>query len=99
MSQLPVLLKRRNWPTFRNDARMIGVRTSTLSSLRGSIARIETHGDVGELNKVALGHQAADALLRGGLAVAAVHEVFAASHQGGSATGFVACIAGRLAPR
>jgi protein ImuA len=78
---------------------MIGARTNTLASLRGSISRIETHGDVRGLNKVALGHKAADALLRGGLAVAAVHEVFAEGHQGGSATGFIAGIAGRLSPR
>jgi protein ImuA len=79
--------------------RMIGARTNTLASLRGSIARIETHGDVLGLDKVALGHKAADALLRGGLATAAVHEVFAEGHQGASATGFIAAIAGRIAPR
>jgi protein ImuA len=79
--------------------RMIGARKSTLVSLRGSIARIEAHGDVRGLNKVALGHKAADALLRGGLAVAAVHEVFAEGHQGASATGFIAGIAGRLSSR
>jgi protein ImuA len=74
-------------------------RRNTLASLRGSIARIETHGDVRGLDKVALGHQAADALLRGGLAVAAVHEVFAEGHQGAAATGFVAGIAGRISSR
>lgn len=77
---------------------MTGARTNTLASLRGSIARIES-GDVHSLRKVALGHEAADTLLRGGLAVAAVHEVFAEGHQGASATGFVAGIAGRLSPR
>jgi len=74
-------------------------RTNTLASLRGSIARIETSGDVRGLNKVALGHTAADALLRGGLATSAVHEVFAEGHQGAAATGFVAGIAGRLSSR
>ncbi len=78
---------------------MIGARTNTLASLRGSISRIETQGDVRDLNKVALGHKGADALLRGGLAVAAVHEVFAEGHQGASATGFVAGIAGRISSR
>jgi protein ImuA len=78
---------------------MIGARRNTLASLRGSIARIETHGDVRGLNKVALGHMGADALLRGGLAVAAMHEVFAEGHQGANATGFIAGIAGRIAPR
>jgi protein ImuA len=78
---------------------MNGARMSTLAFLRGSIERIETPGDVHGLTKVALGHQGADALLRGGLALAAVHEVFAEGHQGAAATGFVAAIAGRLAPR
>jgi protein ImuA len=74
-------------------------RTSTLASLRGSIERIETHGDVHALNKVALGHRAADAMLCGGLARAAVHEVFAEGHQGAAATGFLAGIARQMAPR
>jgi protein ImuA len=79
--------------------RMISARMSTLASLRGSIERIETPGDVHGLNKVALGHKAADAMLRGGLALAAVHEVFAEGHQGAAATGFLAGIAGRIALR
>ena len=78
---------------------MNGARMSTLASLRGSIERIEAHGDVHGLNKVALGHHAADEVLRGGLALAAVHEVFAEGHQGAAATGFIAGVAGRLAPR
>jgi protein ImuA len=79
--------------------RMNGARMSTLASLRGSIERIETHGDVHGLSKVALGHKAADAILCGGLALAAVHEVFAEGHQGAAATGFLAAIAGRIASR
>ncbi len=78
---------------------MNGARMSMLASLRGSIERIETHGDVHGLNRRALGHKAADAMLRGGLALAAVHEVFAEGHQGAAATGFIAGIAGRIAPR
>src|SRR5438132_5586399 len=74
-------------------------RMSTLASLRGSIERIETDGDVHALNKVALGHKGADAMLRGGLAVAVVHEVFAEGHQGAAATGFIAGLAGRITPR
>ena len=35
----------------------------------------------------------------GGLALAAVHEVFAEGHQSASATGFVAGLAGRVSPR
>src|ERR1700745_1934966 len=79
--------------------RMISARISTLASLRGSIERIETHGDVHGLNKVALGHRGADAMLRGGLALAAVHEVFAEGHQGAAATGFIAGTARRVGPR
>ena len=78
---------------------MSTARTSTLASLRGSIERIEAHGDAHDLNKVALGHAAADATLRGGLAVAAVHEVFAEGQQSAAATGFIAGLAGRISPR
>ena len=78
---------------------MNGARMSTLASLRGSIERIETSSDVHGLSKVALGHKAADAMLCGGLALAAVHEVFAEGHQGAAATGFLAAIAGRIASR
>jgi protein ImuA len=49
---------------------------------------------------VALGHAEADATLQGGLAVGAVHEVFAdAGRQSATATGFVAGLAGRAAAR
>ena len=78
---------------------MTSARTSMLASLRGSIERIEAQGDVHAPNRVALGHGAADAVLGGGLALAAVHEVFADGHQGAAATGFLAAIAGRIAPR
>ena len=43
---------------------MNGARMSTLASLRGSIERIEAPCDVHGLNKVALGHRSADAMLR-----------------------------------
>ncbi|WP_407165498.1 ImuA family protein [Bradyrhizobium sp. ORS 111] len=78
---------------------MNGARMSTLASLRGSIARIEAPDDVQIPNRIALGHAGADAMLRGGLAPAALHEVFAAGHQGGAATGFIAGLAGRMSPR
>ena len=79
---------------------MMSARMSTLASLRGDIERLEAaHGDGYALNKVALGHAGADATLRGGLAAAAVHEVFSAGHQSAAATGFIAGLAGRLAPR
>jgi protein ImuA len=72
---------------------------STLATLRGDIERIEAHGDVHALKRVALGHADADAMLRGGLAIAAVHEVFAEGHQSGAATGFIAGVAGRITAR
>lgn len=78
---------------------MSGARRSTLASLRGSIARIEAPSEANLPNRVALGHASADAMLRGGLAPAALHEVFAAGHQGGAATGFIAGLAGRISPR
>src|ERR1700730_10517319 len=79
---------------------MTGARTNTLASLRGSIERIEAHADATALTRVALGHADADATLQGGLAVAAVHEVFAeAGRQRAAATGFIAGLAGRVAAR
>src|SRR6202035_5689422 len=80
--------------------RMTGARTNALASLRGSIERIETQGDAYSPRRVALGHAEADATLQGGLALGAMHEVFAeAGRQGALATGFVAGLAGRLTAR
>ncbi len=77
---------------------MTSARTSTLASLRGSIERIEAHGDAYAPRRVALGHAEADATLQGGLALGAMHEVFAdAGRQSAAATGFVAGLAGRAA--
>jgi len=78
---------------------MTGARMNTLAALRGDIERIETCGDLHAPRRVSLGHAEADAMLRGGLAVAAVHEVFAEGHQSAVATGFIAGLAGRVAPR
>src|SRR5438552_5723815 len=78
---------------------MSTARTRTLANLRGRIERIETHDNAHDLNKVALGHAAADATLCGGLALAAVHEVFAEGHQSAAATGFIAGLTGRVSPR
>jgi protein ImuA len=77
---------------------MSTARTSTLATLRGSIERLE-QGAAHDLNKIALGHAAADSVLHGGLALAAVHEVFAEGHQSAAATGFIAGLAGRVSPR
>jgi len=79
---------------------MTGARLSTLATLRGSIERIEAHGDAYRSDRVALGHADADATLQGGLAIGAVHEVFAeAGRQSAAATGFVAGLAGRVTAR
>ena len=78
---------------------MSGARTNTLASLRGTIEQIESHGGPSDLNKVALGHAAADSVLQGGLATAAVHEVFCEGRQGAAATGFVTGLAGRVTTR
>jgi protein ImuA len=75
---------------------MTGARTTTLATLRGSIERIESHADATAADRVALGHADADAVLQGGLAIGAVHEVFAEGRQSAAATGFVAGLAGRL---
>jgi protein ImuA len=79
---------------------MTAVRTNTLANLRGCIERIEAPGEAHALNKVRLGHAEADATLQGGLAVGAMHEVFAqAGRQSAAATGFVAGLAGRITAR
>src|SRR5882757_377463 len=74
-------------------------RTNTLATLRGSIERIEAHGDAYAPDRVALGHADADATLQGGLAVGAMHEVFAEGRHSAAATGFVAGLMGRAAAR
>jgi protein ImuA len=84
---------------FLKERGMSTARTSTLARLRGSIERIEAPGDACAHRKVTLGHAGADATLQGGLAMAAVHEVFSEGHQSAAATGFTAGLAGRLTPR
>jgi protein ImuA len=76
------------------------IRSTNLATLRDSIERLEMHGAAYGLRKVPLGHADADASLQGGLALGAVHEVFAeAGRQSAVATGFVAGISGRVAAR
>ena len=77
---------------------MTSARMSTLASLRGRIERIETSG-AALPNRVALGHAEADAALHGGLALAAVHEVFAQGSQSAAATGFIAALSARITSR
>ena len=78
---------------------MTGARTNTLASLRGSIERIEALAGASAPARVALGHAEADATLQGGLAPAAVHEVFSQGRQSAVATGFIAGLAGRVMGR
>jgi protein ImuA len=85
--------------TIPEERRMTSARTNTLANLRGSIERIEAHADATAPARVALGHADADATLQGGLALAAVHEVFAEGRQSAAATGFIAGLAGRAAAR
>jgi protein ImuA len=99
MSQPRVHSTNPQWPKFFRERRMTGARINTLATLRGSIERIEAPGDAYAPNKVPLGHVGADATLRGGLAMAAVHEVFAEGHQSAVATGFIAGLAGRISAR
>jgi protein ImuA len=78
---------------------MTSARLSTLASLRGSIERIEAADGTVQPNRIPLGHAEADAVLRGGLAAASVHEVFSQGYQSAAATGFVAGLAGRVTAR
>jgi protein ImuA len=78
---------------------MTGARTNTLAVLRGSIERIEAPGEAYRPDRVTLGHADADATLQGGLAVGAMHEVFAEGRQSATATGFIAGLAGRVTAR
>jgi protein ImuA len=74
---------------------MSGARTDTLAHLRGSIERMESQTDAA-LPRVALGHAEADTALQGGLALGALHEVFAEGRQSAAATGFIAGLARRV---
>ena len=47
---------------------MISARTSTLATLRGQLARIETHDGAYATGRATLGHEEADSALQGGLA-------------------------------
>src|SRR6478736_6612794 len=78
---------------------MSGARMSALATLRSQIERIETAEVVHHHDRVALGHREVDHALKGGLARAAVHEVFCEGRQGAAATGFVTGLAGRVTTR
>ena len=76
----------------------MSARMNTLATLRGSIERIETHRRC-DAPRVALGHAEADATLQGGLAVGAMHEVFAEGPAGRGGDGFCRGLAGRVTAR
>jgi len=78
---------------------MTSARTSALATLRRRIERIEAHDGACAPNRLELGHVDADAALSGGLAIAAVHEVFAKGHQSATATGFIAGLSARVTAR
>src|SRR3954469_18212539 len=87
-------------PTSQERSRMMSARLNTLASLRGDIARVESHDGAYQPARVALGHAQADAVLQGGLARGAMHEIFAeAGRQSAAATGFIAGLSGRIAAR
>jgi protein ImuA len=77
----------------------MSARMSALAALRGQIERIETSDATHHRDRVALGHPEADSALQGGLARAAIHEVFCEGRQGTAATGFVMGLAGRVTAR
>ncbi len=79
---------------------MSSARAGTLTRLRGAIERLEGAGIPHAAERVTLGHGAADAVLQGGLARGAVHEVFAAEgRDAAAATGFAAGLSWRGAMR
>lgn len=74
---------------------MTSARLDTLARLQGAIDRLET-GTAELVRRVPLGHAEADATLQGGLALGALHEVFAdGGRHSAAATGFVAGMAAR----
>src|ERR1700761_9737254 len=99
MSQLRVSSEIKVGLDLQRKRRMTSARMNMLATLRGRVDRLETHDGAHGRDKIALGHAGADAMLQGGLARAAVHEVFAAGHQSAAATGFIAGLAGRVTAR
>jgi protein ImuA len=76
---------------------MAGARMVTLASLRGALSRLETDNGERLAQRVPLGHAEADEVLKGGLALGALHEVFAREgRQSATATGFVLGLVRRI---
>jgi protein ImuA len=75
---------------------MSGAHTRTLAGLRDDIARIEACITADAPDRAALGHAEVDAVLQGGLARGALHEVFAEGRHSAAAAGFIAGLAQRV---
>jgi protein ImuA len=76
---------------------MMSARMSRLATLRGQLARLEMQDGACLTDRAALGHEEADRALQGGLALGAVHEVFAeGSRYSAGATGFVLGLTARV---
>lgn len=72
--------------------------SAKLASLRRQVERLETAGGERLSDRIVLGHAEADAALKGGLALGAMHEVFSArGDQAATATGFILGLARRAA--
>ena len=78
-----------------SGARMSKPVSSTLASLRTAVERLEQSHPERLSARVALGHAEVDGALKGGLALGAMHEVFADKGHGAAATGFVLAMAAR----
>jgi protein ImuA len=79
---------------------MTGARMSTLATLRGQLARLETSDGASATGRVALGHAEVDQALQGGLALGAMHEVFAeGGRHSAAATGFLLGLTARVLRR
>jgi protein ImuA len=82
---------------IRSGAEMTLAHARNLASLRSEVERLETGGGERLLARTALGAAAADAALKGGIALGAMHEVFAGSGgQAASATGFALGLTRRI---
>jgi protein ImuA len=73
-----------------------GSSAGTVARLRDRIARIEAGHGGGRPGRASLGHEKADAVLQGGLACGAMHEVFAEGRHSAAASGFIAGLAQRV---
>ena len=77
---------------------MSHARVRTLARLQSTIDRLDSD-PAGKKRRVPLGHREADAALQSGLAIGAVHEVFAEGHHSAAATGFIGGLAQRITAR